>query len=232
MGEMRTISEHELRERLRAGENDVDPARLTTLADDALTQARRRQRTARTAATLSMALVVAAAGITASAVATHLGRPNSVSTPSAAVGQHGPVKLVTPIRLMPVVSASAGACETGGYPGTLSDATTTSTYCYHVDSAQAMSVSELAEIEVQQITAAGSKVPVGWEVELTFLDSDKAAFTHVTAVTVNRQLAVVVDGKVVTAPVVGEPLTTGHFAIINSFSQQSANSLLDQLTGR
>jgi len=231
MSEMNTISEHELRELLRASGNDMDPARLTALADDVLRQARRHQRTTRTAAVLSTALVVAAAGVAASAVATNLGRPASVSTPSAVVGQHGPVRLVTPIRFMPVVSVSAGACETGGYPGTVSGATT-STYCYRVDSAHAMSVSEFAGIKVEQVLAADSKVPVGWDVQLTFLGSDKAAFAHLTAATVNRQLAVVVDGRVVTAPEIAESLTTGQFAIVNDLSQQSANDLLDQLLGR
>lgn len=232
MSEMNTITEHELRERLHATGNDVDPARLTSLADDALGQARRHQRTTRTAAALSTALVVAAAGVVASVVSTNLGRPTSVTTPPAVAGRQGPVKLVTPIRFMPVVSVSTGACEAGGYSVTSSDATPTSTYCYHVDSVHALSVSELAGIKVQQVTAQGLKVPVGWDVELTFLGSDKAAFTHLTAATVNRQLAVVVDGRVVDAPIIGEPLSTGQFAIINAFSRQSANDLLDQLTGR
>lgn len=231
MSEMHTISERELRERLSATGNDVDPARLTSLADDALRQARRHQRATRTAAALSTALVVAAAGVVASAVSTNLGRPASVSTPSAVAGQQGPVHLITPIRFMTVVSVSAGACETGGYPGTVSGATT-STYCFHVDSAHSMSVSELAGIKVQQVTALNTKVPVGWEIELTFLGSDKAAFTRLTAATVNRQLAVVVDGRVVTAPEIEEPLTTGQVSINSDFSQQSANDLLDQLTGR
>jgi ABC-type lipoprotein release transport system permease subunit len=94
---MRTISEDELREQLWASGNGVDPTRLTALADDALRQARHRQRTLRTATALSVALVVAVAGVTASIVATHARRSASVSTTSTTVGQRSPVKLVTPI---------------------------------------------------------------------------------------------------------------------------------------
>lgn len=227
MDEMNTISEHELRERLWAGGSDVDPASLSALADDALRQARRRQRTLRTAATLSVALVVTGVGVTASTLGTHLQRPASVSATSVVAEQHGPVKLSTPIWFLPVVSVAAGACKTGGYTGTSTIGTTT-TYCFHVDSAHAMSVSELAEITAG--LAATAQPSNGWAVKGTFLDADKAAFTHLTAATVNRELAIVIDGKVVSAPVIEEPITNGTFQIAG-YTQQSANNLINQLTG-
>jgi len=228
MGEMNTISEHELRERLWASGSDVDPAGLSALADDALRQARRRQRTLRTAATLSVALVVTGVGVTASTLGTNLQRPASVSTTSVVAGQHGPVKLSTPIRFLPVVSVAAGACKTGGYTGTSTIGTTTTTYCFHVDSAHAMSVSDLAEITAG--LAATAQPSNGWAVKGTFLDADKAAFTHLTAATVDHELAIVIDGKVVSAPLVEEPITTGTFQI-TGYTQQSANNLINQLTG-
>jgi hypothetical protein len=231
MGEMMTISEDELREQLWASGNGVDPTRLTALADDALRQARHRQRTLRTVTTLSVALVVAAVGVTASTVASHSGRTASVSTTSTAVGQRGLVELVTPIWFMPVKSVSTGACNTANYSGPTGAEATTTTACYHVDADGAMSVNAVAGIEATRVpTLDGGDV--GWEVNVTFPGAARTAYAKLTAETVNRQLAVIVDDEVLNAPVIAETITTGTVQITGFDTQQSATNLVDQLTGR
>jgi hypothetical protein len=226
---MNTISEHELRERLQARGHDVDPAMLTSLADDALRQARRHRRTMRTTAALASVLVVAAIGVTANTSATHSQRSVPVATTSAPAGRHDPVELVTPIRFLAVASVSAGACTTDGYTGTSTAGTTTTVSCYHVETAQAMSVSEPAAITAMPVPTLQGQI--GWEVRVTLLSTDKAAFTRLTTAAVNRQIAVVIDGKAVNAPLITDPITSGTYDI-TGYTQQSATDLVDQLTGR
>jgi hypothetical protein len=225
MGEMMTISEDELREHLRASADDLHSASLTGLADDALRQARRGQRTARTAVALAAALFVVAAGVTASTFTTTRSQ-HTVAPASTATTQQGSVKLLTPIRFFRVLSYSNGACKSGGYTMVELLGTTTVTTCFQVDSAHGMSVSELAQIKATDDMPGDT-----WVVELTFLPSDKAAFAQLTAATTNNELAIVIDGKVVNAPLIQESITSGT-TYIASDSQQSANNLVKQLTGR
>lgn len=227
MGEMMTISEDELREHLRASGDDLHPASLTALADDALRQARRGRRTARTAVALAAALFVAAAGVTASTLTT---QSRQAGPASIAVVQHGPVKLLTPIRFFRVLSSSNGACKSGGYPIATAGLGFEPS-CYYVDSAHAMSVSEVAQIEAVKTSAGSATI---WEVSMTFLNPDKAAYQQLTAATATNflQIAVVIDGKVVDAPAIsGGPITTGRYTITGLNSQQAADNLVKQLTG-
>ena len=241
MGEMEKITERRLREQLWASGDGADPASLTGLADDALRQARRRQRAVRTGVTASMALVVAAVGVGVSTLAGSPDRPAGQATASAGPSQHTPVKLLTPILLATVVSAKTGACENGGYP---SEHLVSSTIpsCYQVDSAHALSLNEVDAIYATPQTAigpSGSTVTgvhgddgvVEWEIPVTLLSTDKAAYARLTAAAADHQLAIIVGGKVVNAPEIIDSITTGMLAIVG-VSQQEATALVRELTGK
>lgn len=241
MGEMETITEHELRERLWASGDGVDSASLTGLADDALRQAGRQRRALRAGATLSTALVVAAVGVGVSTMAGGPARPASAPVTSAGPARQGPVKLVTPILLATVVSSTAGACEKGGYPAAITLGSTIPS-CYQVDSAHALTLDEVETIYATPQTAVGpnGSTVTGvqgdngveyWEVPVRVLSTDKPAYTRLTTATVNRQLAIIVDGKVMDAPELMDPITDGTF-MFGGVSQQEATALVRELTGK
>ncbi|WP_034263438.1 SecDF P1 head subdomain-containing protein [Actinospica robiniae] len=234
MDEMETITEHQLRERLWASGDSVDPASLAGLADDALHQARRHQRALRTGVTASMALVVAAVGVGVSTLAGSADRPASQATA-------GLVRLATPILIAPVVSSTAGACGGGGYPS-MDILGSSGPVCYRVDAARELSITEVEAVyATPQIVegpdgstrtgAAGKGGVEQWEVPVTLLSDDKAAFARLTGAETDQQVAVIIDGRVLNAPEVMGTITTGTFSIVG-VSQQQAASLVRELTGK
>ncbi|WP_291036779.1 protein translocase subunit SecD [Herbiconiux sp.] len=73
-----------------------------------------------------------------------------------------------------------------------------------------------------------------WVVDLTFNDEGTAKFADVTTrlfglTGVQNQFAIVLDGKVITAPTTGGAFTDGRAQISGSFTQESAKALADQL---
>jgi preprotein translocase subunit SecD len=73
-----------------------------------------------------------------------------------------------------------------------------------------------------------------WVVDLTFNDKGTTEFADVTTrlfglTGVQNQFAIVLDGKVITAPTTGGAFTDGRAQISGSFTQESAKTLADQL---
>lgn len=73
-----------------------------------------------------------------------------------------------------------------------------------------------------------------WVVDLTFNGEGTAKFAEVTTrlfglTGVQNQFAIVLDGKVITAPTTGGAFTDGRAQISGSFTQESAKALADQL---
>jgi preprotein translocase subunit SecD len=73
-----------------------------------------------------------------------------------------------------------------------------------------------------------------WVVDISFNDAGTAKFADVTTRLfglqgVQNQFAIVLDGKVITAPTTGGAFTDGKAQISGSFTQDSAQSLADQL---
>jgi len=64
-----------------------------------------------------------------------------------------------------------------------------------------------------------------WVVNFTFDSVGTRRFADVTRQNVGRRFAVVLDNKVITAPVIREPITGGQGQISGSFTAQSANDL-------
>ncbi|MDD5070328.1 MAG: protein translocase subunit SecD, partial [Candidatus Omnitrophica bacterium] len=67
------------------------------------------------------------------------------------------------------------------------------------------------------------------EVRLRFTSEGSKQFAKVTEANVGRQLAIVLDGKVMSAPVINEPILSGQAQISGSFSPEEARALISVL---
>jgi len=98
------------------------------------------------------------------------------------------------------------------------------------------------EIEGADIADASSGVATtqngsstgAWVVDISFNDKGTTEFADVTTrlfglTGVQNQFAIVLDGKVITAPTTGGAFTDGRAQISGSFTQESAKTLADQL---
>jgi len=73
---------------------------------------------------------------------------------------------------------------------------------------------------------AGHNAQTGeWVVNFTFDSIGTRRFAEITRANVNRPFAIVLDDKVITAPVIREPITGGSGQISGNFSAQTANDL-------
>jgi protein-export membrane protein SecD len=73
---------------------------------------------------------------------------------------------------------------------------------------------------------AGTNPQTGeWVVNFTFNSVGARRFGDVTRANVNHRFAIVLDGKVISAPVIREPITGGRGQISGSFTAASANDL-------
>ena len=64
-----------------------------------------------------------------------------------------------------------------------------------------------------------------WVVNFTFNSVGARRFADITRANVNRRFAIVLDGKVISAPVIREPITGGRGQISGNFTAQSATDL-------
>jgi len=64
-----------------------------------------------------------------------------------------------------------------------------------------------------------------WVVNFTFNSIGARRFADITRANVNHRFAIVLDGKVISAPVIREPITGGRGQISGSFTAASANDL-------
>ncbi len=73
---------------------------------------------------------------------------------------------------------------------------------------------------------AGTNSQTGeWVVNFTFNTIGARRFADITRANVNHRFAIVLDGKVISAPVIREPITGGRGQISGSFTAASANDL-------
>jgi SecD/SecF fusion protein len=68
-----------------------------------------------------------------------------------------------------------------------------------------------------------------YQIHLSFNDAGKKQFADVTTANVGRQLAIVLDGKLSSAPNINEPITGGTAQITGNFSQREALGLANVL---
>jgi hypothetical protein len=72
----------------------------------------------------------------------------------------------------------------------------------------------------------------GWLVQLSFTSNGSKLWADFTAASVGKQVAVVLDGKVVSAPTIQEAITGGATQISGNFTQADATDLAARLTSR
>jgi preprotein translocase subunit SecD len=92
--------------------------------------------------------------------------------------------------------------------------------------------------DIKSATAGLSSSSVDWQVNLTFHPAGATAWGNLTTdmynkygtSSVNDYLAVVLDGEVISAPVVQGAMTTGSAEITGSFSENQATTLANQLS--
>jgi preprotein translocase subunit SecD len=77
--------------------------------------------------------------------------------------------------------------------------------------------------------SSGSGGPPGWQIDFTLTSSGATTFGDVTTRLVNKQLAIVVDNVVISAPTIDEPITGGSGVITGSFTKSRAQDLATQL---
>ncbi|MBG0822357.1 hypothetical protein HS048_16565 [Planomonospora sp. ID91781] len=122
-------------------------------------------------------------------------------------------------RLQPVLAVAAAPCAGTDLPDP------GGTECLRL--ANGVTVKEVAAAEAAE--GAG-----GWTVEVALGPDDAAAFAEMTRKIAaepgpRNRLAVVVDGEVLSAPVVAEAITGGRMQIAGSFTREEAADLARRL---
>ncbi|MFD2234563.1 protein translocase subunit SecD [Phaeospirillum tilakii] len=96
------------------------------------------------------------------------------------------------------------------------------------DSAERLPVRTRIELDGARLrdASAGRNGQTGeWVVNFSFDSAGARRFADITTRQVGRPFAIVLDGKVISAPVIREPITGGQGQISGHFSAQSANDL-------
>ncbi len=70
------------------------------------------------------------------------------------------------------------------------------------------------------------------EVVLTFTDAGKIRFAEATRRHLGRQLAIIVDRQIITAPLVREEITGGVAVVAGTFTVHEAHVIVDKIYGR
>jgi protein-export membrane protein SecD len=94
--------------------------------------------------------------------------------------------------------------------------------------AQKIAVRRRVDVDGGDLTdarAANNPQTGEWVVDFTFNSEGARRFADVTRANVNRRFAIVLDGKVISAPVIREPITGGRGQISGQFTAASATDL-------
>jgi preprotein translocase subunit SecD len=79
------------------------------------------------------------------------------------------------------------------------------------------------------ITVSVNSQPT-WAIEIVLTTSGKARFAEATTAMVGKQMAIVVDGVVQSAPTVQTPITEGTVEITGDFTQEDAERLASSIS--
>lgn len=157
--------------------------------------------------------IIITLGVVAAAVAL-------TGTMIASSGDTHPAKFKSPLLVYPVMQASPGQCLAGTQgitgPGTQGQT------CYRV--AQGIVIRRVTDIHVQRGGA-------GYDVSMSLLPADRRSFASLTRRMKGGSLALVVRGRVVTAPSVSAPITEGKILITGATRREEADRLVRELKG-
>jgi hypothetical protein len=131
-----------------------------------------------------------------------------------------PAKFKSPLLVYPVRQATPGQCPPGtrGITGAGAQGQT----CYQVD--QGIIIRRVTDIHVQR---GGT----GYEVSMSLLPADSKSFASLTRRMTGGSLALVVSGRLVTAPSVQGPITEGKILITGATRRADAERLVSVLKG-
>ncbi len=131
-----------------------------------------------------------------------------------------PAKFKSPLLVYPVTQVSPGQCP-AGTPGITGPGTQGQT-CYRV--AEGIVIRRVTDIHVQRGGA-------GYDVSMSLLPADSRSFASLTRRMTGGSLALVVRGRVVTAPSVSGPITKGKILITGATRREDADRLVRELKG-
>lgn len=95
----------------------------------------------------------------------------------------------------------------------------------HVDRNVAIGIEEIEE-------ASASKGPSGaWLITLKFTEKGKEKLSQLTKRSLNKRIAILIDGELISAPVVRDVLTGGIAQITGQFDQAFADDFVKRLNG-
>ncbi|GAB3653176.1 hypothetical protein GCM10027589_11210 [Actinocorallia lasiicapitis] len=138
-----------------------------------------------------------------------------------AVARSTQTTLATPLAIYPVTVATPGTtCAQQGVAGFDGPEPA----CYQV-SADSLNVKKVGDVKVQQLPDGS----YGLSVQL--IGADKKRFGEITQLNLQKQVAMVVNNRVITAPRVDSPVTGGKLLITGAFTQPAADQLARALTG-
>ena len=127
-----------------------------------------------------------------------------------------------PLQFRKVVATTPSACTSGGVPS--ADGQT----CYQLG--EGMTVSKVRDISLRAPDPAHGSTSYAVEIKLSPSDADRLG--TLTGETAHQQppadqLAIVIDGKVISAPTVQDPITGGSLQIVGNFSRDQAQHYID-----
>ena len=70
---------------------------------------------------------------------------------------------------------------------------------------------------------------VGWSVYVELTPEGTAAFETATEAAVGSEIAIIIDGRIVSSPVVAAPITSGDVVLASGLSEPTATSLASKL---
>jgi preprotein translocase subunit SecD len=131
-----------------------------------------------------------------------------------------------PIRFQHITAETPGSCTSGGAPA--ADGST----CYQLG--DGMTVTQARSIRV--LGSDGNNP--GWRIEIDLSPSDAQAFAELTQKAATetpgspqQRIAIVVGGRVVSAPAVQSAIPGGKIEIQGGYTRRSAEQLFHQITG-
>ncbi|GLZ36785.1 hypothetical protein [Actinokineospora sp. NBRC 105648] len=146
---------------------------------------------------------------------------DTVPGKAAAEPGSGPVQTRVPVDLRPVTAVAQGTEPTGpdefaGDDGSL----------YTVGP----SIADISRLE--DVKAESTENGTGWVVTIKLSADAAAKFGSWTAEHVGERLAIVVDGKLVSAPQIASPIPGGEVQISGNFTEKSAKQLAADISGK
>ncbi|OLT20315.1 hypothetical protein BJF79_16420, partial [Actinomadura sp. CNU-125] len=168
-----------------------------------------RHRSALLVMVLTLGLLIAAVAVTGGLIASSM--------------RTRPVPLADPLHIYPVTQTTPGQCPPGtrGITGQTGGGAT----CYRLE--QGLSIHEVSELHVQRSRMRQG----GYDVALTLRPADRSAFADLTRSTVGRDLAFVVDDRIVTLPRVDMAITDGKVIVTGPQDRAAAARLVRELRG-